>query len=67
MVGVLTIQTLVEKIVTHQNLVETIEKGSNALVESIHSINFMNLEIGEKWEKTSTQNSLKAIGVLPTP
>jgi hypothetical protein len=43
MVGVLTIQTSIEKIVTHQNLVETIEKGSNALVESIHSINFMNL------------------------
>jgi hypothetical protein len=29
MVGVLTIQTLVEKIVTHQNLVETIKKGFN--------------------------------------
>jgi len=43
MVGVLTIQTLVEKIVTHQNLVETIGKGSNTLVESIHSTNFMNL------------------------
>jgi len=29
MVGVLTIQTLVEKVVTHQNLVETMKKGSN--------------------------------------